>query len=117
MEADNDNLKSQMGALTDKISKASKRANARFKRQKIRSMKREVDKINEKLAASKAKLESVKPRVTIDPIQGAPLKLHPSNKSKRIEVKISKIYEKLEECKTGGTKNAWLLREKLYAQN
>ena len=48
-----------MDALKDKIMRASESTNARFKRKKIRSMKREADKIAEKLAASEAKLESV----------------------------------------------------------
>ena len=61
-----------MDSLKDKITKASESGNASFKRKKIRSMKREADKINEKLAKSEAKLESVKPRVTIDPIHGGP---------------------------------------------
>ena len=39
-------------------------------------MKREADKIAEKLAASEAKLESVEQQVPMDPIQRAPLKLH-----------------------------------------
>ena len=47
LEADIDNLKSQMDSLKDKITKASGSANARFKRKKIRSMKREADKISE----------------------------------------------------------------------
>ena len=50
-----------MEALKDKITKASKSANAGFKRKKIRSMKREADKIVEKLAESEAKLESMGP--------------------------------------------------------
>ena len=37
-----DNLKSQMEALEDKITKASKSTNARFKRKKIRSTKYEA---------------------------------------------------------------------------
>ena len=48
LDAEISNLKSQMEALKDKITKASKSTNAGFKRKKIRSMKREVDKINEK---------------------------------------------------------------------
>ena len=48
LEKENDNLKSQMEALEDKITKASESTNARFKRKKIRSMKREADKITEK---------------------------------------------------------------------
>ena len=56
LEKENDNLKSQMEALEDKITKASKSANARFKRKKIRSMGREADKIAEKLRESKKAL-------------------------------------------------------------
>ena len=47
LEADIDNLKSQMDSLKAKITKASKSANARFKRKKIKSMKRDFDKISE----------------------------------------------------------------------
>ena len=47
LEAEIDNLKSQMDSLKDKITKASESSNARFKRKKIRSMKRDFDKINE----------------------------------------------------------------------
>ena len=39
------NLKSQMEALKDKITNAPKSTNAGFKRKKIRSIKRDVDKI------------------------------------------------------------------------
>ena len=39
LEAERDNLKSQMEALEDKITKASKSTNVRFKRKKIRSIK------------------------------------------------------------------------------
>ena len=38
-----------MDSLKDKITKASESTDARFKRKKIRSMKRDFDKINEKL--------------------------------------------------------------------
>ena len=68
LEAEINNLKSQMDSLKDKITRALESTNARFKRKKIRSMKREADKINEKLKESEAKLESVEPRVMIDPI-------------------------------------------------
>ena len=84
-----------MGALKDKITKASKSTNARFKRKKIRSMKREADKISEKLAASKAKLELVEQRVSRDLIQGVPLKLHPPNRPKCIEAKIAELKKKI----------------------
>ena len=48
LDAEISNLKSQMKALKDKITKASKSTNAGFKRKKIRSMKREVNKIKQK---------------------------------------------------------------------
>ena len=47
LDAEISNLKSQMDALKDKIMRASKSTNAGFKRKKIRSMKRETDKIAE----------------------------------------------------------------------
>ena len=47
LEKEIDNLKSQMDSLKDKITKASESTNARFKRKKIISMKRDFDKINE----------------------------------------------------------------------
>ena len=43
LDAEISNLKSQMDALKDKITRASKSTNAGFKRKKIRSMKREAD--------------------------------------------------------------------------
>ena len=45
LDAEIDNLKSQMEELENKITKASKSTNARFKKKKIKSMKREADKI------------------------------------------------------------------------
>ena len=55
-----------MGALKDKITKASESTNARFKTKKIRSMKREADKIAEKLRESEAALKLLEPRVSKD---------------------------------------------------
>ena len=62
-----DNLKSQMEALEDKLTKVSESTNARFKRKKIRPMKREADKIAEKLRESEATLKLLEPRVPKDP--------------------------------------------------
>ena len=56
LDAEIDNLKSQMEELENKITKASKSTNAGFKRKKVRSMKREADKITEKLRESKKSL-------------------------------------------------------------
>ena len=66
LNAEISNLKSRMDTLEDKITKASKRTNARFKRKKIRSMKREVDKIAERLRESEKALGAVEPRVPKD---------------------------------------------------
>ena len=52
LDAEIGNLKSKMEELENKITKASKSTNARFKRKKIRSMERETDKITEKLRES-----------------------------------------------------------------
>ena len=64
--AEIDNLKSQIEALEDNITKASKSTNARFKRKKIKSMKREADKIAEKLRESEAAFKLLEPRVPKD---------------------------------------------------
>ena len=80
-----------MGALKDKITKASQSTNSGFKRKKIRSMKREADKIAEKLRESEKALKLLDPRVPKDPISGASLKRHPPNRNKRIEAKIAEI--------------------------
>ena len=73
LDAENSNLKSQMEALEDKITKASKSTNAGFKRKKIRSMKREANKINEKLRESEKALRLVEPRVPKDRSAESPL--------------------------------------------
>ena len=70
-----------MEALEDKITKASENTNARFKKKKIRSMKREADKITEKLRESEKALKLLEPRVPKAP-SGAPLKLYPRNRNK-----------------------------------
>ena len=97
--AENNNLKSQMEELEDKITKASKSTNVRFKRMKIRSMKREADKIAEKLRESEAALKSLESRIPKDPISGAPLKRHPPNRNKCIETKIAELNKKVRRAK------------------
>ena len=117
LDAEISNLKSQMYALKDKITRASESTNARFKTRKIRSMKREAGKIAEKLVISEAKLESAKPRVTIDPIRGAPLKLHPPNRSKCIETKIAKLNKKIRRARQRRSKECLMTkREALHTE-
>ena len=83
----------------------------------IRSMKREANKINEKLVASKAKLESIKPRVHKDPISRAPLKLHPPARPKCIEIKIAKLNNKIHRAKNRRNKERLIAkREALKAE-
>ena len=110
LDAEISNLKSQMEALKDKITKASKSTNAGIKRKKIRSMKREVGKIKEKLRESEKKLELVEPRVTIDPIRRAPLKLHPLNRSKHIEAKIAELNKKIRRVKNRRNKECLIAK-------
>ena len=85
-----------MDSLKDKITKASKSTYARFRRKKIRSMKRDFDKINEKLKESEKKLESIGPPRGLN--YGA-LKLHPPNRNKRTEKKIAEINKKIRRAK------------------
>ena len=84
-----------MEALEDRITKASKSANARFKRKKIRSMKREADKIAEKLRESEKALKLLEPRAPKDPNSEAPLKRHSPNRDKCIEAMLADLNKKI----------------------
>ena len=99
LDTEIDNLKSQMIALEAKITKASRSTNAAFKRKKIRSMKKEANKIAEKLRESEKKFKLVEPRVPKDPISGVHLKLRTPNRNKRIEAKIAEINKKVRRAK------------------
>ena len=113
LEKENSNLKSQTDALEDKITKASKSTNARFKRKKIRSIKREADKIAEKLRESEAALKLFELRVPKDPT----LKRHPPSRPKRIEVKIAELNKKICRAKNGRNKRRLITkREALKAE-
>ena len=92
-------VKLQMEELKEKISHASRSTHSGFKRKKIRTMKREANKISAQLAASEARLESM--RVPKDPVSGAPLKRHPPSGPKRIEVKIAELNKKICRAKNG----------------
>ena len=73
LDAEISNPKFQMDTLKDEIMRAFKSTNAGFKRKKIRSMKREANKIAEKLKESEKALELVEPRVPKDPSAESPL--------------------------------------------
>ena len=83
-----DNLRFQIEELENKITKASQSTNARFKRKKIRSMKRDVVKAIEKLKKSEKSLESIESRIPKN-----------NNSSKRIENKIAKLNKKIRRAK------------------
>ena len=104
--AEIDNLKSQMEALEDKITKVSESTSARFKRKKIRSMKWEADKIAEKLRESEVTLKWLEPRVPQDPT----LKQHPSNRNKCIEAKIDELNKKIRRAKNRRNKECLIAK-------
>ena len=111
-----------MDSLKDKITKASESTTGRFKRKKIRSMKRDFDKINEKLKESEKKLESMgsvyQPQTVkgpIGPLRG--FKLHPPNRNKCIEKTIAKINKKIRRAKKEKNKEVLIAkREALKAE-
>ena len=106
-----------MDSLKDKITKASESTNARFKRKKIRSMKRDFDRINEKLKESGKKLESVEPPRGFTLGSYGTLKLHPPNRNKRIEKKIAEINKKIRRAKKKKNREALIAkREALKAE-
>ena len=104
-----------MEALEDKITKASKSTNARFKRKKIRSMKREADKIAEKLQESEAALKLLEPRVPKAP-SGVPLKLHPPSRNKHMEAKIAELNKKIRRAKNRRNKEC-LMHQSIPSTN
>ena len=90
-----------------KITKASESTNARFKRKKIRSMKREADKIAEKLRESAQALRLLEPRVPKD----LTLKLHPPNRNKCIEAKIDELNKKIKRAKNRRNKERLIAKK------
>ena len=82
------NLKSQIEELENKITKATQSTNARFKRKKIRSMKRDVVKAIEKLKESEKSFESIESRIRKN-----------NNSDKRIENKIAELNKKIRRAK------------------
>ena len=82
------NLKSQIEGLENKIAKAAQSTNARFKRKKIRSMKRDVVKVIEKLKESEKSFELIESRIPKN-----------NNSNKRIENKIAELNKKIRRVK------------------
>ena len=95
-----------MERLKDKITAASRSTNARFKKKKICSMKRDVDKVAEKLRESKGKLKFLESRIPKNP-SGAP---HPPNRNKHIESKIAELNKKIRRAKNGRNKRCLIAK-------
>ena len=98
MSKEIDNLKSQIEELENKIAKAAQSTNARFKRKKIRSMKRDVVKAIGKLKESEKSFESIESRI-----------IPKNNNSKRsssnrIENKIAELNKKIRRAKNKKSK-------------
>ena len=94
MSKEINNLKSQIEELENKITKATQSTNAGFKRKKIRSMKRYVVKVIEKLKESEKSFESIESRIPKN-----------NNSNKRIENKIAELNKKIRRAKNKKTKN------------
>ena len=88
MSKEIDNLKSQIEKLENKIAKETQNTNARFKRKKIRSTKRDVVKAIKKLKESEKSFESIEPRIPKNNIS-----------NKRIENKIAELNKKIRRVK------------------
>ena len=99
MSKEIDNLKSQIEELENKIIKATQRTNARFKRKKIRSMKRDVVKAIEKLKESEKSLESIESRIPKN-----------NNSNTRIENKIAELNKKIRRAKNKKNKECLIAK-------
>ena len=101
-----DDLKSQMDDIEHKISKASSSTSAKFKRKKIRSMKREATKIAERIKEQTDKLRTIETQ----PIQRS------SKMNKRIKKKIEDLNRKIRRVGGRGKKKLIAERDALKLQ-
>ena len=87
-------LKSQMDETGDKINKASSNAGSRFKRKKIRSMKREAAKISQKIQERTNELKTIEVKPILQTSQL-------SKANKRLKKKIEDLKRKIRRTKGG----------------
>ena len=97
-----------MDNIEDKIAKASSSTSARFKRKKIRSMKREAAKIAEKLRESESTLESLEAK--------AQVKTPTLKPNKRIKNKMADLNRKIRRAKGKTKRNFIAKRDALRSQ-
>ena len=74
-------------------------------------MKREADKIAEKLKESEKALKLLEPRLPKSS-SGAPLNLHPPNRNKHIETKIAELNKKIRRAKNRSNKECLIAQRK-----
>ena len=98
-----DNLKSQIEELENKIAKAAQSMNAGFKRKKIRSMKRDVVKVIEKLKESEKSFKSIESRIPKN-------NNSKRSSSKRIENKIAELNKKIRRAKNKKNKECLIAK-------
>ena len=97
------NLKSQIEELENKIAKAARSTNARFKRKKIMLMKRDVVKAIEKLKESEKSFESIESRIPKN-------NNSKRSSSKRIENKIAELNKKIRRAKNKKNKECLIAK-------
>ena len=102
MSKEINNLKSKIEELENKIAKATQSTNARLKRKKTRSMKRDVVKAIEKLKESEKSFESVESRIPKN-----------NNSNKRIENKIAEFNKKIRRAKNKINKECLIAKRNL----
>ena len=96
-------MKSQIEELENKIAKAAQSTNARVKRKKIRSMKRDVVKAIEKLKESEKSFESIESRIPKN-------NNSERSSSKRIENKITELNKKIRRAKNKKNKECLIAK-------
>ena len=103
-----DDLKSQMDDIEDKIARAFNSSSSRFKRKRIRSMKREATKIAEKLRESESTLESLEAKAQV---------ITPTLKpNKRIKNKIADLNREIRRAEGKMKRNLIAKRDVLQSQ-
>ena len=98
-----DNLKSQIEGLENKIAKTTQSTNARFKRKKIRSMKRDVVKETDKLKESEKSFKLIESWIPKN-------NNSKRNSSKQIENKIAELNKKIRRVKNKKNKECLIAK-------
>ena len=106
LTAEIEDLKHKVETLEDKMASSSTTCGAKFKRQKISSMQKEVDKVVNELRDAQENLELINSRRTIKDKQP---NTKPTNK------KIAELNRKIRRAKNKKTKNKLIARKELLS--